>query len=109
MLSTPMRLSGRSCGWVGVVAIFSSTSSPLMSLPKAVYWRSRKRGVAVADEELAAGGVRVLRAGHGDDAAVVGAVVELGLDLVAGIAGAPAQFPARILGERVAALDHESP
>ena len=37
-------LTGRSPGCVGVVAIFSSTSSPLMSLPNAVYWRSRKRG-----------------------------------------------------------------
>ena len=37
MLSTPMRLSGRSWGCVGVVAIFSSTSPPLISLPNAVY------------------------------------------------------------------------
>src|SRR5665213_1475289 len=43
-LVTPMRLTGRSPGCVGVVAIFSRTSSPLMSLPNAVYWRSRKRG-----------------------------------------------------------------
>src|SRR5258706_13170659 len=45
MLSTPMRLLGRSGGWVGVVAIFSSTSSPLINLPKAVYCLSRNRGV----------------------------------------------------------------
>jgi len=37
ILMTPMRLSGRSCGCVGVVAIFSKTSSPLISLPNAVY------------------------------------------------------------------------
>jgi len=37
MLMMPMRLSGRSCGCVGVVAIFSSTSSPLISLPNVVY------------------------------------------------------------------------
>src|SRR5580698_3824988 len=37
MLVISTRLSGRSGGWVGVVAIFSSTSSPLINLPKAVY------------------------------------------------------------------------
>src|SRR5882672_10271350 len=37
MLSTPTRLFGRSGGCVGVVAIFSSTSSPLINFPKAVY------------------------------------------------------------------------
>ena len=37
MLMMPMRLSGRSCGCVGVVPIFSKTSSPLISLPNAVY------------------------------------------------------------------------
>ncbi len=37
MLMTPWRSFGRSCGCVGVVAIFSSTSSPLISLPNAVY------------------------------------------------------------------------
>src|SRR5437879_321657 len=44
MLSTLIRFSGRSFGPVLVVAIFSSTSSPLISLPKAVYWRSRNVG-----------------------------------------------------------------
>src|ERR1019366_1096957 len=44
MLSTPMRLFGLSWGCVGVVAIFSSTSSPLISLPKAVYFPFRKLG-----------------------------------------------------------------
>ena len=37
MLMIPIRLSGRSGGWVGVVAIFSSTSSPLISFPNVVY------------------------------------------------------------------------
>ena len=37
MLMMPMRLSGRSCGCVGVVPIFSSTSSPLINLPNVVY------------------------------------------------------------------------
>jgi len=44
MLMMPMRLSGRSCGCVGVVPIFSSTSSPLINLPKVVYWWSKKVG-----------------------------------------------------------------
>ena len=37
MLMMPTRLSGRSCGCVGVVAIFSSTSSPLINFPNVVY------------------------------------------------------------------------
>ena len=37
MLSTFMRFTGRSPGCVAVVPIFSNTSSPLMSLPNAVY------------------------------------------------------------------------
>ena len=44
-LSTPMRLLGRSGAWVAAVAIFSSTSSPLINLPNAVYCRSRKCGL----------------------------------------------------------------
>lgn len=36
-LSTPWRVAGRSWNPVLVVANFSNTSSPLMSLPKAVY------------------------------------------------------------------------
>ena len=36
MLMMPMRLFGRSGGCVGPVAIFSRTSSPLISLPKVV-------------------------------------------------------------------------
>ena len=35
------------------------------------------------------------------------AVVELGLDLVAGTAGAPGSLLGRVLGQRIAALDHE--
>ena len=41
----PMRLFGRSGGCVGVVAIFSSTSSPFVNFPKAVYLPSRKLGL----------------------------------------------------------------
>ena len=37
MLSTFMRVSGRSPGAVFVVPIFSNTSSPLINLPNAVY------------------------------------------------------------------------
>ena len=65
-------------------------------------------GVAEADEELAAGAVGVLGARGGEHAPDVRAVVELGLDLVAGIAGAPAGFVRDVFGERVAALDHEA-
>ena len=66
-----------------------------------------KLGVAVADEKLAAGRVGVGRARHRDDAAHVGLGVELGLDLVAGAAGAGHAGLAR-LGVGAAALDHEA-
>jgi hypothetical protein len=65
-------------------------------------------GVAVADEELGTGGVGVLGAGHGDDAAHVGSVVELGFDFVAGAAGAEHVFIGGVFGIGVAALDHEA-
>ncbi len=67
-----------------------------------------ERGVAVADEKLAAGGIGICAARHGDDPALVGAVVELGLDGVAGAACAPMTFLAGVLGERIAALNHET-
>src|SRR5688572_22244845 len=60
------------------------------------------------DEELAARAVRAGGAGHGDDAAGVGRVVELGLDLVAGVPGAVHGAVLVVLGVRVAALDHET-
>ena len=44
MLSTPTRVSGRSGGCVGVVAIFSKTSSPLINLPNVVYLPSKNVG-----------------------------------------------------------------
>src|SRR5688572_5054178 len=51
MLSTPMRLVGLLCSpppprVVGVSPILPSTSSPLMTSPKAVYCLSRKRASA---------------------------------------------------------------
>ena len=67
----------------------------------------KEGGVAVADEELAAGAVRVARARHGEHALHVGAVVELGLDHVAGSAGAGGAAGAD-LGVGATALDHEA-
>ena len=64
-------------------------------------------GVAVADEELAAGRIRMLGTGHGDHAAGVRAVVELGLHLVARVAGAGDALGAGF-GVRATALDHEA-
>ena len=61
-----------------------------------------------ADKKLAAGRVWIAGSGHGKHALVVRAIAEFSFDLVAGIAGAPTKFLARILGERVAALDHET-
>ena len=61
----------------------------------------------MADEELAAGAVRVARAGHGKHALYVGAVIELGLDHVAGATGAGGAARAD-LGVGAAALNHEA-
>ena len=61
----------------------------------------------VADEELAAAGVLAgVRHGQGAGHVLVGVEVGLALDLVARAAGADARV-ARLLGERIAALDHE--
>jgi len=68
----------------------------------------RGRGVGQTDEELGAGGVGVAGAGHGDDAADVGFSLKLGFGVVAGIAGAPMAFLGGVLGQRIAALDHEA-
>ncbi len=61
----------------------------------------------MADEELAAGAVRVAGAGHGEHALHVGAIVELGLDHVARSAGT-GDAAGTNLGVRAAALDHEA-
>ncbi|MFM1944067.1 MAG: hypothetical protein RI897_3049 [Verrucomicrobiota bacterium] len=65
-------------------------------------------GIAMADEELGSGGVRVLGAGHGDDPADVGFLVELGFDFVAGAAGAEDVFLGGVFGIGVTALNHEA-
>src|SRR5712692_11045949 len=65
-----------------------------------------KLRVSQADEKLAARRIRVLRAGHGNCATAMRAFVELGLDRVAGAAGAPARFCLWIARQRVPALDH---
>ena len=64
--------------------------------------------VAVADEKLGASRIGIIRARHGEHTAFVGAFVEFRFDLVAGAAGAPVIFLARIFCQRVAALDHET-
>jgi hypothetical protein len=68
----------------------------------------KKARVAMANEELTAGGIRILRAGHREDAADMGFVVKLGLDLVAGTASAPSLLLAGVLGQRITTLDHET-
>ena len=67
-----------------------------------------KSRATVADEKLRAGGIRVLRARHGDDAAHMRVVIELGLDVVTRPASAPHIFLARVFRKRVAALNHEA-
>ncbi|MFM1944066.1 MAG: hypothetical protein RI897_3048 [Verrucomicrobiota bacterium] len=65
-------------------------------------------GGTVADEELGSGGVGGCGAGHGEDAADVFAVIELGFDGVAGAAGAVGGFLGGVFGIGVTALDHEA-
>src|SRR6185369_6598152 len=62
----------------------------------------------VADEELAAGGIRIARPSHRDDAPLVFAGVELGVDRIARAALAVGRFLRGILRVRLAALDHET-
>ena len=78
--------------------ILSTISMPEVTWPKTVYWPSRMGG-GEHDVELAARRVRSLGARHRQYAADVLLLVELGLDGVAGAAGAVA------LG--IAALHHE--
>jgi len=63
---------------------------------------------AMADEELAAGGIGVIRACHRKHASVVMPIIELGLDFVTGIARAPTRFFVRVFSQRIAPLDHKS-
>ena len=109
MLSTFMRFAGRSSApsvlvrgdfFQHVVAFDQFAEGGVLAV--------EKLRVAVADEKLAAGRIGILRARHREHAAHVRFVVELGLDLVAGIAGAPARLLALVLGQRIAALDHEA-
>src|SRR5688572_6582366 len=65
-------------------------------------------GVSEGDVELAARGIGMLAARHRHRAAVVLLLVELRLDLVAGIAGAELRIALRQgLRQRIAALDDE--
>ena len=63
--------------------------------------------ISVADKELTAGGIRVLRTGHRDDAAIVVAIVELSIDAVAWPARAPAGFLGSVLRQRITSLNHK--
>ena len=67
-----------------------------------------KARVAVADEKLRAGGIRILRARHREDAARVRLVIELRLDLMPRPARAPRAFLARIFRQRITALNHKT-
>ena len=95
-LDRPAFLAAAPIAWSGCRPTCPEHRRPAITLPKAVYLPVQKTGVGQADKELAAGGIRILRARHGNDAANVGPVVELGLDLVAGIARAPTTLRGRI-------------
>src|SRR5581483_6609570 len=65
--------------------------------------------VVEADEELAVAGVRACRAGHRGGAARMRLVVELGLELLAGAAGAGAMRAAGLRHEAVDdAVEHDA-
>jgi hypothetical protein len=68
----------------------------------------QETSICKADEKLAASGIGIRGASHGENAAHVGTFIEFGFDLVPGTAGAPHGFLAGILGERIATLDHEA-
>ncbi len=68
----------------------------------------QKAGIAMTDEELRPSGIRVLRTRRGEDAAHMGFVVELGLDLVAGSARTPTALLGLVLGEMIAPLNYEA-
>src|SRR5204863_306294 len=57
-----------------------------------------KFGIAQANKKLTPGRIRVLRAGHREDAAHVRLVVELGLDLITWTARPPAACHRRVFG-----------
>lgn len=67
-----------------------------------------ERGIAEADEELAACRIGVGCPRHGDHAALVGAVVKLRLDFVARVAGSPQALVGFIPGQRIASLRHKT-
>src|SRR5208283_3463196 len=96
-----LRMRGRGADFFQNVAAFDQ-------LAECGVLMVEERRVAVADEKLAAGGIGMVRTRHGNDAAKVRAVIELGLDLVAWPARAPQILLARIFRERIAALNHET-
>jgi len=67
-----------------------------------------KTRVAVANEKLAAGGIRIAAPRHRNNPAHVRMIIKLGVDHVTGAASAPAIFGAGVLGEWIAALNHEA-
>jgi hypothetical protein len=67
----------------------------------------QKAGGTVTDKKLAASGIRVFRARHGNHTAIMMPIVELSFDLVPRVPGAPTGFIGGIFGERIASLNHE--
>ena len=86
--------------------ILSTTSMPESTSPITVYWPFRLGAVGEHDEELAVGAVvAVALARHADNAALVGHVGELGLEVgIFRAAGAVAVLP--VAGLRHEARDH---
>ena len=83
-----------------IVALDQMTESRVLTV--------ETRLVGEANEKLATRGVRFPGSSHGDDAARVVAIAELRLQIVIGVSRSPQIFLAGILGERIAALNHEA-
>ncbi len=92
----------------GVLAILCEDIVALDHLAKGGVLAVEVRSGVEHEEELAARGVRIRRASHGEDAKLVLFRIELGGNLVARSACAPHLFLGRVLRERVAALGHEA-
>ena len=81
---------------------------PLDELAEGRVLAVEETGIAVADKELAAGRIGMVRARHGEDAAHVRLVVELRFDLMTRAARAPKMLLGVVFGIGIAALNHEA-
>src|SRR4051812_21824580 len=92
----------------GCLADFSEDLVPGNELPERCVFTVKKGRITQTNEELATGRIRIIRASHGNNAALMRAFVKLSFDLVAWVTGTPLVFSPQIFGQRIAALNHEA-